>query len=406
MPKKRGHNEGSIRKRSDGTWEARYTTGFDNKGKQIQKSVYGKTRNEVAMKLTLALEKLSTGKYIDPSHMKFSEHLKNWLELKRNKIKPNTYDCYEQYIDLHIIPELGGIKLKNLKRKTIQDFYENKLIEGRLKDKGGLSSATIMKMHNIIHSALEKAVVDKIIASNPTKDAELPKSDEKERRVLSLDEQKVFITALAGDRLELAFLIEITTGMRLGEVLALTWDDIYLKEKYLVVRRTLARVKIRDGGGDGAKYKLVPQEPKTEKGKRLIPIPDALISRIEQHRLNQEKEKVRYKEVYEYNNIVFCTQFGTYIQPRNYMRSFYRIVEKAKIPKANVHSLRHTFATRMLEMGESAKVVQELLGHKNITTTLNTYTHVLEQTKVKAISRVNVFLTGVSEDEEKSDDIK
>ena len=230
-----------------------------------------------------------------------------------------------------------------------------------------------------------------MISVNPTKDVAIPRTMEKERRVVTLEEQKAFIKALEGDRLQAAFLLDISTGMRLGELLALTWDDVNLNQKYLIVRRTLARIKNRYSKDE--KYKLVPQEPKTEKAKRLIPLPDSIIPVLIQHKEQQEKEKAEAGDLYEDRNIVFSTDTGRYVHPRNFMRSFYRIVEKAGIPRANVHSLRHTFATRMLELGESAKVVQELLGHKNITQTLNTYTHVLEDTKKAAMSKMNCPLS-------------
>lgn len=135
---------------------------------------------------------------------------------------------------------------------------------------------------------------------------------------------------------------------------------------------------------EGKKNIFVPQEPKTERAKRLIPLPDSILPLLKKHKRQQQREKALAGGYYQNNNLVFCTQVGTYVTPRNFTRSFYRLTEKAGIPKANVHSLRHTFATRMLELGENARVVQELLGHKNITQTLNTYTHVLEDTKKSA----------------------
>lgn len=390
MPKKRSHNQGSIRKRPDGIWEARFSVGVDITGKQIQRSLYGGTRTEVAVKLAQELEKVNSGRYIDESDMQVKDFLPDWLSRKKTKIKPTTYDSYEQHIRIHILPVIGDKKLKDIKRKHIQEYYDLLYETGRADKKGGLSSASIVKVHNILHSAFEYAVNNQMISVNPTKDVAIPRTMEKERRVLTLEEQKAFIKALEGDRLQAAFLLDISTGMRLGELLALTWDDINLSQKYLIVRRTLARIKNRYTKDE--KYKLVPQEPKTEKAKRLIPIPDSIVPVLMQHKDQQEKEKADAGDLYEDKNIVFSTDTGRYIHPRNFMRSFYRIVEKAGIPRANVHSLRHTFATRMLELGESAKVVQELLGHKNITQTLNTYTHVLEDTKKSAMSKIDLLM--------------
>ena len=344
----------------------------------------------MAVKLAQELEKVNSGRYIDESDMQLRDFLTDWLSRKKNKIKPTTYDSYDQHMRVHILPIIGDKKLKDFRRKHIQEFYDLKFESSRIDQKGGLSSATIVKIHNILHTAFEYAVNNQMISINPTKDVAIPRSMEKERRVFTLEEQKAFIAALEGDRLKLAFLLDISTGMRLGELLALTWDDINLDQKYLIVRKTLARIKNRYTKDE--KYKLVPQEPKTEKAKRLIPIPDSIIPVLIQHKEQQEEEKADAGDLYLDKNIVFCTDTGRYIHPRNFMRSFYRIVEKAEIPKANVHSLRHTFATRMLELGESAKVVQELLGHKNIMQTLNTYTHVLEDTKKAAMSKIDMLM--------------
>ena len=390
MPKKRSHNQGSIRKRQDGIWESRFSTGVDISGKQIQKSIYGATRTEVAVKLAQELEKVNSGRYIDESEMLLKDFLEDWLKRKKNKIKPTTYDSYDQHIRVHIIPVLGSKKLKSITRKIIQEYYDFLFEEGRSDKTGGLSSASIVKIHNILQGALKSAVSNRLLTSNPTEDTSIPHSEEKERRVLTVEEQKALIVALEGERLKVAFLLQLSTGIRLGETLALTWGDINFDQQYLVVRKTLARIKSKYNKDE--KYKLVPQEPKTENSKRLIPIPDSIIPVIAQHKLQQEKEKADAGDLYEDKGVIFFTDTGRYIHPRNYMRSFYRIVGKAGIAKANVHSLRHAFATRMLELGESPRVVQEILGHKNITMTLNTYTHVLDDTKRAAISKIDVLM--------------
>ncbi len=389
--RKRGQNEGSIRQRRKGLWEARFSIGFNAEGKQIQKSVYGKTREEANSKMISFLATIKEGKYVEPSRKTLSDFIDSWLDQIKSsgRIKPTTYGTYEQHVRVHIKPSLGNTALKDIDIDCIQRFYSEKLSKGRYDGKGGLSTATIIKIHNILHQCLDNAVRKKLIPANPVKDVDPPKLKEKPIRVLTKEEQAQFLTTVNGSRLKAAFYLDLATGLRLGELLGLTWKDVNLEDQSINVCKTLVRIRLKDSP-DGKKTQLSVQTPKTKKSSRLIPIPDCIIPILKEHREKQLKEIDKAEKHYNNKNLVFCTELGNHIEPRNMMRHFYSLIEDAKIPHTNFHALRHTFATRLLEAGERERVLQELLGHSTTTQTAK-YAHVLDGLKRESINKMNQF---------------
>ncbi|QCX33507.1 site-specific integrase [Caloramator sp. E03] len=381
MPKKRGNNEGTIYRRPNGLWCAQITLGRDEMGKLKRMTFYGKTRQEVSEKINKALTSYSAGILVEPSQITLGNWLNTWLfEYKKNSLRPSTLQSYEYLIRYHINPALGHYKLKELRSEHIQLCYNEKLKEG-------LSPKTIRNLHNVINAALKQAVKNNLITRNVTETTSLPKYKKKEIKVLTLEEQDKFIKALEGERLKAAFILALSTGLRQGELLALTWDNIDFKEGTLTVKKSLKRVKNFDKSIKKNTV-LIFQEPKTSSGIRIVPIPPSVIEELKEHRKAQLQEKLKAGEVYEDNNLVFASELGRPIEHSHLLRVFYRITEKANID-INFHALRHTYATRLLETNEHPKVVQEILGHKDITTTLNIYSHVMPEVKKAAAMKIN-----------------
>ncbi|WPX08230.1 tyrosine-type recombinase/integrase [Anaerocellum danielii] len=380
--KKRGNNEGSIYKRKDGLWCGQITIGRDENGRQKRQYFYGRTRQEVAEKIAKALNDIATGVYVDPAKLTLKDWLNTWLwEYKKQTLRPSTFQDYEGIINNHIVPSVGNYKLKDLRPEHLQALYNSKC-------ESGLSYSTIKHIHVILHSALDQALKNGLVVRNVSEATTLPKAkDKKEIRVLSLEEQKRFIAALEGERLRPAFLLALASGVRLGELLALKWDCVNLKEGTITVKRSLKRIKTYDKNLP-TKTMLAFQEPKTASGIRTIPIPPAIVEELKEHRKRQLEEKLKAGNLYEDNNLVFATELGTPIEPRNFLRTFYRIIKRANLD-VNFHALRHTYATRLLEANEHPKVVQELLGHKDISTTLNIYSHVMPEIKKAAAMKLN-----------------
>jgi len=395
MPRKnkRGQNEGSIRQRKDGTFEARYTIGKNTQGKQIQKSIYGKTKAEVREQLNTILHELSTGQYVEPVKITFGEWLDTWFsEYISNSIKLSTKVSYDLYITKHIKPVIGHVQLKDLRADTFQKFYNEKLLSGRLDGKGGLNPKTIKNMHNMIHAALEQALKNNMIARNISESVVLPKAIKQEMRVLSPKEQQKLLDIARENRLGMAIVLDLATGLRLGELLALQWKDIDMKTGILTVRRSINRLKSFENN-DGNKTSIVISDPKTKSSKRQIPLQNIILAELRIYKAKQTKEKKAALNKYQSNDYIFASLFGEPIEPRTFQDVFYGITEKAGIENANFHCLRHTFATRALEAGIPAKTVSEILGHANISTTLDLYSHVSLDLKKESMEKLSELFT-------------
>jgi len=378
---KRGQNEGSIRQRKDGTWEARFSIGKDADGKQKQKSVYGKTRKEVSEKLSKYLNEINSGTFIEPTNLTLKDWLTTWLtEYKKNSIKPTSYARYEVCANTHIIPILGNMKLKDLRPDIIQKFINDKLSNGYMKkDKNKsdkkLSARSVQYIYITLHSALSQAVKNNLVIRNIADAVNLPRKEKKEITVLDIESQNKLFEAAYNHKYGIAVHIGLMTGMRLSEVLALTWNDIDFYKGEIRVNKILQRIKT------GATSKVKVQfSTKTKAGNRTIPIHDKLFSILQNHDKNDNC------------NYVIADMYGIPIEPKRMTNYFNEMVISANIVRITFHVLRHTFATRGLENGIDPKVMQDILGHTSITMTLDLYSHVLPNTKKAAMDKLkNIF---------------
>ena len=373
MSKKRGNNEGSIVKRKDGRWQGAVTIGRNDDGSQRRQYVYGKTRSEVAEKINKLINSINSGTFIDKNkNPTVEEWLNFWLlTYKKNSVKQKTFDQYEGVIRVHLVPEFGDLKLMDLKESLLQKFY-NRLFAN------GLSARSIQIINTVLSAALKKAIKSRLTLFNVCDAIELPKQAKKERRVLSAEEQEQLLKELKKDEQGTMYIFTLFTGLRRGEVLALRWSDVDLENGVIKVTKALNRVKTYVDSGD--KTKLIVSEPKTETSKRVIPIVDSLIPLLKK----QKKLTADNNEL----DLVFPSEAGGYIDPGNYNRKFYKIVKRAGLPKANPHSLRHSFATRALEAGVDLKTTQELLGHSSISITADLYTHSLMKHKKQELNKL------------------
>lgn len=278
------------------------------------------------------------------------------------------------------MPHIGNLKLKDIRPEHLKQLYNQKKEEG-------LSTSKIKHIHTILHSALKQAVKSGLLPRNVSEAVTLPKSKKKETiKVLTLEEERRFLEALEVERLKPAFVLALTTGLRLGEILALKWSDIDFEKKILTVKRTILRA--RTYGSTETTTSLIVNEVKTPNSIRIVPLAEITLEELKKHKEAQEKEKEQAGAGYIDNDYVFCTAVGTPIDPRNFQRTFYRIIKKAELD-INFHALRHTFATRLLESNEQPKVIQEILGHKDISTTLNIYSHVLTEMKESVAKKID-----------------
>ena len=407
MARKRGHGEGSIYRRPDGRWIGQITIGFDSQtGKQKRKTVYGKTRQEVAEKITKIAREVQTGTYTDSDKITLGEWLDIWVETySKPTVRPSTYDSYKQLIRTHLRPNLGRIPLQKLQSNHIQKFYNDRLQTKRkprtmpkdeenrqevMESMPTLSASTIKHMHVVLRQALEQAVRERRILINPAKATKPPKVTRPEASYLNAEQVAKFLDVASEDKWYSAFLVTLGTGMRLGELCALRWENVDLKKGVIHVKESVRRVNSDDPAGP--KTKLLIQSPKTEKGKRVIPLPGDILAELKKHKKKQAEIKLQLGQAYNDQGYVFCWEDGRIIDPSFLSKHFKRLIVQCGYKNVTFHSLRHSYASALLAAGEHPKVVQELLGHAQISMTLDTYSHVAPEIKERAAAKIDDFL--------------
>jgi integrase len=397
--KRRSKGDGMIRKRKDGSWEGRVPISVDPEtGKTKYKYVYAKSMKEVRDKMRLVSEnkpEINTpnGKYIkvnEPgkNEILFGDWLDTWLtEYKLNSLTPSTYESYYVIIHHHLKPALGDIPITAITAEQIQKLLNEKMEKGGRVDNRGdyLSPSTVIKIKVVINASLKQAMKNKLIPFNPTEAVTPPKQVRKEIRILTVDEQKKFMSALNGHRLEALFKLALATGMRKGELMALTWDCVDFENRSIKVTKSASRIR----NPHTRVTSIETGNTKTASGVRQVPILPGVLPVLKEHRRRQEMEKRIAGSAYNRTGLVFCSNIGTYIEPRRVNTTLGKLVNKAGIEHINFHALRHTFATRALETGIPAKVVQEILGHSDVALTLNRYTHVLKSTAQEQMNKMN-----------------
>ncbi|ODA40378.1 tyrosine-type recombinase/integrase [Desulfosporosinus sp. BG] len=386
--RKNPYGEGSIYQINDGKlkgkWKGQLIIGTNPEtNKPIRRSFYGNGWNEVRDKMKLAKAELDKGVDLQKqANITFGEWITTWMDnYKKLELELSTWENYNRSIKNLIMPNLGTIPLKSLKTDDIQKFY-NLLINDKK------AAATVRRNHQIIRSCLEKAKNTHLLSWNPCEGVTLPKLNEKEAKALTVNEMNKFIETLnspkIGPKWRSAFLLALGTGLRQGEILALKWENINLRNYSVTIKEAISRTNAEG---------LIFKAPKTKKSKRTLPIPKEAAIALRLWRIVQRKEKLVAGAEYQDQGLVFTTIKGTIIYPRNFTRRFYSIRTQAGISKEiNLHALRHTYATRLLENGENLKTVQELMGHADISTTGNTYAHVMPEIKRQAVYNLDGLL--------------
>ena len=398
MAKKRGNHEGSIVRRKDGRWMAIMSMGRNpNTGKLKRVYFYGKTRQEAAHQLASALADWQHGRFVAPHKITVGQWLDTWLqEYKRHQIRSLTLDQYEMLIRCHLKPALGHSPLRELRAEHLQRLYNTKWRSGRLHGRSaseGLSADTIRCMHSVMHGALKQAMRNQLVAQNVSEATTLPRVKRPERIPLSLDDIPRVLEAFAGHRLYAAMYLELSTGLRLGEVLGLRWQDLDFDAGLLHVRQSLVRVRNHEAREGQTKTHLVFQVPKTSQSRRTLPLPDDIIQELRHHKARQAQEKLLFGPSYQDHDLVFCHPTGTPLEPRDISYRFTQVLRKAGLPALRFHDVRHSYATALLELGESPKTVQTMLGHTKIATTMDIYSHVSLELETRAAARLNSAIT-------------
>ena len=339
------------------------------------------------------INSLNEGTFIDPSEITVKEYFLNrWLENhKKPNIAATTYDGYMQFLNGHILPELGALKLQDLKPHHLETYFNKKRKSGRKDGKrGGLTENSLKKHYVIINEGLKRAIKLEILKANPAQGIDPPKPKKPKAKAMSKKEYHMLLEVLKEDQFMYTFVMtDLMTGMRRSEILGLEWSDIDLINGIITVEKRLVAVRVKDT--DRTAGTLHESATKTDKSTRRIKISNTLIKLLKTFKKKQQELRLLVGTDYDDSKqFVFSRPDGKNYHPRTISRYFKKAVIKAELPKEySLHTLRHTFATINLKNGVPAKIVQEMLGHSKVSTTLDIYTHVDLDMQKEAVKKLD-----------------
>ncbi len=366
---------GSIRKREgrNGTsYQLIVELGLDPEtGKRQQKCItFRGNKKEAEEKLREILRQIDTGAFVDPSKMTVAEYLDYWLEAYGPNLAPRTLDGYSRIISLHLKPALGKVLLQKLQPAHLQAYYAKALIEGRKDNKKakGLSPTTVLQHHRLMREALKHAMQWQMVYRNVADAVQPPRRTKHEIQPPTGEQVQTVLEALRGTSLYMPAYIAAMTGLRMGEILGLGWDSIDLEARTVQIKRTLVR------RADG---ELVFAPPKTPKSRRQLNLAPPLVRALKDHRKTLLEWRLAAGEAWQSLDLVCCLEDGSPINPGRLSNGFSRSAKKALGFAVRFHDLRHGAATLLLQAGVHPKVVADILGHSQISITLDTYSHVI-----------------------------
>lgn len=381
--KRNAKGMGTIRLRQDGRWEARYTLGrHPGTGKQIQKSLYAKSRAEAQRKLMQTTLSLLQGAWQPPCKLTLGQWLDSWLAEYSSGLKPLTLAAYQGQINNRLKPLLGAVRLNELDAAQIQRFYN--LLSSSA---APLAPKTIKNIHGILHRALRQAVELGYLHVNPADSCQLPRAARAEIRPLDEEQISAFLRAISGHRWENLFAIALFTGIRQGEALGLTWDCVDFSRGGLLIRQQLIKERTPGGG-----YSFAPL--KNDRTRWLTPAP-SVMELLRRQKLLQDSWREQAGTAWQESGLVFTNAQGGHLVHCTVYRQFKSIARQIGLPQARFHDLRHSYAAACLRAGDDIKTVQEHLGHHSAAFTLDIYGHVSAQMHRESARRMERFIESV-----------
>jgi integrase len=366
-----------YRRASDGKWVGTLDLGRDASGRRRRHVVYGQLKREVVAKLEEARHRLAADEPVKDARLTVAMFVSDWIRkaLPASQRKATTQDNYATIARTHLVPApFGAITLDKLRPSDIEALLTAKRA-------AGLSSSTQRLIYTVARAVLDTAVRDQLVRRNVAAVVKRPTIKRAEAHYLTAAEVGRLLEAARGDRLEPLIVLMLGTGLRRGEALALHWSDVDLAAGHVRVRWTLSRVDRH----------LIFDEPKTERSRRFVPLPSPVAAVLKMHRSGQVAERLAalvWAPWEGHPDLVFPTVIGTPADPRNALRAFAKIAERAGLSSVGLHTLRHSAASALIASGAHIKVVQELLGHSSYGITADIYSHVAVEQQREAAERL------------------
>ena len=381
---RRGHNEGNIRQRTDGRWEVRLSAGIDYKtGKPRRTSTCCNTRQEAIAILQQQAHEVRTQGWRDPMSVTLGEWYEYWLDTyMKDTVKQSTYASYRSYLNKHFCV-LGKILLKKFEPHTLQEFYNYKFREE------GLSPKTLRNYHMALHKCLQQAVKERLIVTNPCDAVTLPSGEKPEIAALTNEQQRALVQISYRHRYGVFVRLDLSTGLRMGELLALRWEDIDLVGAQLTVKRTINRLARYEQDEGKHSTEIVFDTPKTQNARRTIPLTRSVIEDLKRWRSIQLADQNAAGAAYQDTGFVVTNELGMYFEQRTFKDYYNRMLQDAGIGHFTFHALRHTFATRALERGMDYKTLSAILGHYSVSFTMDTYVHSMDEHKRNEMNKMD-----------------
>lgn len=375
--------QGSIRQRSEGSWEIIWelSRGADGKRRPRSKTIRG-TKKAAQAELRRILTAIENGGYTEPTKITMAEYLDQWLRSAKSRVTGSTFDRYEKIVRCHLVPELGEILLSKLSALHLDSAYR-KWEEGGRKDnrEGGLSAQSVVHHHRVIRAALGQAVRKHLIPRNVAEDADPPRVPRKEIQSLTEEETVALLAAVKDTPLYLPVLLAVATGCRRGEICGLKWANIDLDRGRLIVSRSL------EVAAGAVKLK----EPKSGRS-RPVPLPAFAVEALRRHKGEQAAHRLLLGPAYEHQDFVVAWPDGKPYHPDYITKAFAKLARSRNLPTTRFHALRHTHASALLRADVHPKVVSERLGHSTIAITMDTYSHLIGGMGEEAARRLDEAL--------------
>ncbi len=378
---------GSVYRRG-GTWSVQIDRGRDAEGNRLRDWYSGfHTKKEAEQKRTELLSQLDAGTLVSPSHQDLGSFLREWLVSVESRLRHSTWASYRDLIETHIAPQLGHLQLQALTPNQINGFYSQLLRTGRADGRGGLAPKTVRNAHVVLRKALEDAVRWNMLARNPAALADPPRIQDgaPAMQTWTAEEARGFLNSVQGDRLEAAWFLAITTGMRRGEILGLAWTSVDLDASRLSVTQSLITTE----------YKVSLSPPKSARGRRAIVLDPATVSVLKAHRSRQIQEKLAWGPGYVDSGLVFTRENGELIHPDSFTALFDKLVRRSQLPHIRLHDVRHTYATLALQAGVPVKAVADRLGHASAAFTMNVYVDTNPAMQKDSAEKVAALILGL-----------
>ena len=381
---RRMKGEGSLYQTKDKTWVCQY---YDADGKRRTKRFQRKADGRDFLDNLHQTASPQTDTRLPGQAVNHGNTVGSWMDqwletYARPTVKLSTYCSYEMMPRVHVKPSLGDILLVKLDPVTLQEFFNQKYSNGKTTGEGGLSAKTLRNLRNLFHLALEQARKNGLIQTNLVEGVRLPKEQKREMRVLSREEQRRLMLACRAmpEPASFGVIFTLFTGLRMGEVCGLRWDNVDMERRQFLVCETRNRLPNHDDSIEASTSVCTVSTTKTDHSRRIVYLCDELYQELSRYQEIQFSIMGQYPG-YNAGRYVFCQENGEPYEPRTYQDLFKRCVSRAGIPGANFHSLRHTFATRALEQGMDPVTLSKLLGHANASITLDKYGHSFESQK-------------------------